>query len=248
MPAEGVQEKSKPLCPDDFRHKGFCIRGQIDMYGKRQIKDYSLYLVLTEEYGAGRPLLQIAELALAGGVNVLQMREKQKSRAELLCLGSNLAALCRSKRATFIVNDDPLLAVELEADGVHMGQEDLQQCPVDEVRRIIGNDLILGISTHSLEQFRQANELDADYLAFGPIFPTRTKDYFIGTREIREVVRIAAKPVVFIGGINTANLEVLLNEGATNVALIRDIMQADDVVSRAGWYKEQLIRRKGSAK
>jgi thiamine-phosphate pyrophosphorylase len=216
----------------------------MEKLSKLSIQNYSLYLVLTEEYGTGRPLMQIAESALTGGVDIIQMREKQKSREELLSLGRKLSALCRKRKKTFIVNDDPLLAAELEADGVHMGQEDLQNCPVDEVRRIIGGGCILGISTHSLAQFRQANEMDADYLAFGPIFPTRAKDYFIGMGDIGEVLRMATKPVFFIGGVNTANLHLLLNEGATNVALIRDLMQTEDIESRAEWYKTQLARRR----
>ncbi len=212
----------------------------------RSLKDRSLYLVLTEEYGTGRPLREIAAEAIAGGIDLLQMREKSKSREELLRLGGDLAALCRRNGVTFIVNDDPLLAAELDADGVHLGQEDLMRCPVDRAREILGRDRIIGISTHSVEQFRHANELDADYLAFGPIFPTRTKDYTIGTADIREVLRIAVKPVVFIGGVNPANLEILLKEGATFMALISDIMQAEDVAARAGWYKEQLVKAGGT--
>lgn len=214
---------------------------------KRVIRDRSLYLVLSEEYGGGRSMTQIAEEAVAGGVDILQMREKHKMRAELLQLGKELAALCRSCDVTFIVNDDPYLAAELDADGVHMGQEDLLQCPIDTVRKIIGKDRILGVSTHSLEQFQQAGEMDADYVAFGPIFPTKTKDYFIGTRDIRQVLRNASKPVFFIGGVTTANLDLLLQEGATNVALIRDIMQAEDIASRTAWYKERMRKGRGQA-
>jgi len=206
----------------------------------RTLKDRSLYLVLSEEYGAGRSLMSIAEQAVAGGIDILQMREKHKSRPELLQLGGSLGKLCRKNEVIFIVNDDPLLAAELDADGVHLGQEDLERCPVDTARQMIGRERILGLSTHSVDQFCRANELDADYLAFGPIFPTRTKDYSIGTVDIREVLRIASKPVVFIGGVNMANLQILLQEGASNVALIRDIMQAEDVASRVGWYKDRL--------
>ncbi|SEM43294.1 thiamine-phosphate pyrophosphorylase [Syntrophus gentianae] len=212
----------------------------------RSLKDRSLYLVLTEEYGNGRSLREIAAEAVAGGIDLLQMREKSKSREELLRLGGDLAALCRRNGVTFIVNDDPLLAAELDADGVHLGQEDLQRCPVDRAREILGRDRIIGISTHSVEQFRRASGLDADYLAFGPIFPTRTKDYSIGTAEIREVLRLATKPVVFIGGVNPANFEILRKEGVTFVALIRDIMQAQDIAARAGWYKEQLKKAGGT--
>jgi len=232
-----------------FKRKGFLFEVEMQhARNARTIKDRNLYLVLSEEYGAGTPLMSIAEQAIVGGIDILQMREKNKSRAELLRLGNALGELCGKNDVTFIVNDDPSLAGELDADGVHMGQEDLEQCSIDRVRRIIGRDRIIGLSTHSVEQFQKANELDADYLAFGPIFPTQTKDYSIGTGDIREVLRIASKPVVFIGGLNTANLDIILNEGATHVALIRDIMQAEDIASRAGWYKDRLRNSKGYAR
>lgn len=208
------------------------------------IRDGSLYLVLSEEYGAGRSLLDIARQAIAGGVDVLQMREKNKSPEELLKLGSILASLCKDNGVTFIVNDDPLLARELDADGVHLGQEDIRQYPVNTVRKLIGPDKIIGLSTHSLEQFDSANQMDVDYLAFGPIFPTRTKNYSIGDGDVPKVLQKALKPVVVIGGINTNNLEALLAEGASNVALIRDIMQAQDIVSRTKWYKGKLLLNK----
>lgn len=206
----------------------------------RKIKDGSLYLVLSEEYGGGKPLMAVAGQAIAGGIDILQMREKRRSRAELLSLGNTLAECCRRNDVTFIVNDDPLLAVETNADGVHLGQEDLRQYPIENVRQLVGRDRIVGLSTHSLEQFQRGSELDVDYLAFGPIFPTRAKNYAIGTGDIQEVLRIAVKPVVFIGGVSTVNLSDLLDQGATSIALISDIMQADDIPARIQWYKDQL--------
>jgi len=245
MPAEGVQETMKPLCLEVQVEGLFYFGGNMHTGNTRDLKNRRLYLVLTEEYGDGRPLLQVAEEAIAGGIDILQMREKSKPWEELIQLGSALAALCRKSGVTFIVNDDPLLAAELDADGVHLGQEDLVRYPVAEARRILGRDRIIGLSTHSVEQFRRANDLDADYLAFGPIFPTRTKDYSIGTGDMGEVLRLASKPVVFIGGVNTANLGILLEQGVTFVALIRDLMEAEDVAARARWYKDQLKKARG---
>ncbi len=114
--------------------RAFCLRYEMRTHNKKTIGERSLYLVLSEEYGAGRSVMSIAEEAVAGGVDILQMREKHKSREDLLRLGSALGELCRKNNVTFIVNDDPLLAAELDADGVHMGQKDLQGCPLDEVR------------------------------------------------------------------------------------------------------------------
>ncbi len=210
-----------------------------------KIKDYSLYLVISREYAMGRPVLDIASQAIAGGVDILQMREKNMPHSELLDLGKSLAGLCREKGVTFIVNDDPLLAKELDADGVHVGQEDLDENPLDRIRGTVGRDKIIGVSTHSLEQFEKANRTDADYLSFGPIFPTKTKNYHIGTGQIRNVLKIAKVPVVFIGGINLDNVDIILEEGARIFGLIRDIMQADDIMARAKAFKEKLAPHGG---
>jgi thiamine-phosphate pyrophosphorylase len=214
---------------------------------KPVIKDGSLYLVLSEEYGGGRPVMDVAGQAIAGGIDILQMREKQKSRQDLLALGIALASLCKRHEVLFIVNDDPRLARELNADGVHIGQEDMAHCPLEQVRRIVGSDRIIGVSTHSLAQFRQANGHDVDYIAFGPIFPTRTKDYHIGTGDIEKVLMQTLKPVVFIGGIHQVNLQGLLDRGVRHVALIRGVMEAANIKASAAWYKKSIIRMRGGA-
>jgi thiamine-phosphate pyrophosphorylase len=207
-------------------------------------QDHRLYLVLTEEYGMGRQPLSGAQQAIAGGIDVLQMREKQKSRDELVRLGKLLSTLCRKSDVVFIVNDDPYLAHELDADGVHLGQEDMTYYPIEQVRSILGPDKIIGLSTHSPEQFRCGNEADVDYLAFGPVFPTQTKDYSIGTSHIDSILKTAVKLVFLIGGITAANMDIVLSAGATRVALIRDIMQAADIPARVKWYKDKLMDSK----
>ncbi len=205
-----------------------------------KINPGSLYLVLSEACGSGRPPLDIARSAIAGGVDILQMREKDKSPQDLSTLGTALSRLCRENGVIFIVNDDPRLAVELDADGVHMGQEDLAFCRVDTVRRIVGPQRLIGLSTHNPDQFREALTWDIDYLAFGPVFQTKTKDYHIGTADISQIIAIMSIPVFFIGGIQTSNLDILLEKGVTNVALIRDIMEAEDIAKKTGWYKRKL--------
>lgn len=195
------------------------------------IKDYSLYLVITEEYGNGRSAFEIAEAGIAGGVDIIQMRQKNKPREELIRLGNKLSHLCKEKGVTFIVNDDPELAKEVSADGVHLGQEDVNIHPVKEARRILGKNKIIGMSTHSMEQFKRANDEDVDYIAYGPIFYTKTKDYFLGTTDIKNVLKIARKPVFFIGGINLSNIGGILKEGAKNIALIRGITEAANIES-----------------
>lgn len=216
--------------------RAFCLQ-------MNKIQDYSLYLVLTESYAQGKDILSIAKAAIAGGIDILQMREKDKSHEELRNIGSELSRLCRDNGVPFIVNDDPELAKELNASGVHIGQSDLISHPIEEIRRTIGKDRLIGLSTHSLEQFKEANESDLDYISFGPIFPTKTKDYYIGTSEIKDVLKLALKPVIFIGGINTLNVDSLLGLGVRNIALIREIMQADDIVLKTREFKNKLKER-----
>lgn len=206
-----------------------------------KIKEYSLYLVLSEECGKGRPAAEIAALAISGGVDILQMREKNRSQSELKELGRELYKICSENGVKFIVNDDPVLAKELNADGVHLGQDDLKQYSLANTRKLLGQNKIIGISTHSLQQFKEANESDADYIAFGPIFPTKTKDYFIGTEDVEEVLREAKKPIVFIGGINLNNIDILLGKGAKNIALIRAILEAPDIKKAAADFKKKLV-------
>jgi len=206
----------------------------------RKIKDHSLYLVITEEYGKGRNALEIACAAIAGGVDIIQMREKNKSREELIDLGKQLSRVCRDNGVLFIVNDDPLIAKEAGADGMHLGQEDAIKYSLSETRNILGSDKIIGISTHSPEQFNAANDKDFDYIAFGPVFETKTKDYFLGDKDVEEVIRTAKKPVFFIGGINLTNVGSILKKGAKNIALIRGITEADDIVLRTREFKRLL--------
>jgi len=126
------------------------------------IKDHSLYLVITEECGKGRSALEIAKRAIAGGVDMIQMREKDKEENALIELGRELAGLCRENNVIFIVNDNPVAAKAANAHGVHLGQEDLHRYPVSVARNIMGEDKIIGVSTHSFEQFAAANEEDID--------------------------------------------------------------------------------------
>lgn len=197
----------------------------------------SLYLVSSEEYSQDKTTLAIAKEAVVGGVDVFQMREKHKTKAKLIVLGKELAKICKTNGVIFIVNDNPEIALEVDADGVHLGQEDVQNFTIEKTRELLGKDKIIGLSTHSIAQFKLANKMDLDYIAFGPIFFTKTKDYTIGIKDIANVLEIAKKPMVFIGGINLENLEFVLKEGAKNIAAIRSIVEAEDIGGRIGDFK-----------
>ena len=206
----------------------------------RNISSGSLYLVISEGCDTAKPAFEIAENAISGGVDIIQMREKNKSVAELIKLGKELSGLCKNAGVKFIVNDDPDLAKKVGACGVHMGQGDIRQCPVSRARTILGKDKIIGISTHSYEEFKKANEEDVDYIAFGPIFKTKTKDYFIGTGDIKKILKVNRKPVFFIGGINLSNVGSLIKMGVKNIAIIRAIAGASDIESTARKFKEAI--------
>jgi len=206
----------------------------------RIISDYSLYMVTGQEYSKERSTLEVANNAIKGGIDIVQMREKDMNRQELLDLGSSLSSLCSGNNVTFIVNDDPFIAKEVDADGLHLGQEDLEKYPIEEARKIIGKDKIIGLSTHSPEQFEKAKDLDCNYIAYGPIFSTKTKDYSIGTDGIEDLLGIAQKPIIFIGGINLDNIDKVLSKGAKNIALIRAIVASDDMETETRKLKAKI--------
>lgn len=208
-----------------------------------KIKEYSLYLVISEEYSSGKKAYEIANLAIAGGVDIIQIREKYKPREKIVKLAASLLEICKKNKVILIVNDDPEIAKECGARGVHLGQEDMLKYSVKSARDILGKDRIIGVSTHSLGQLDKANREDVDYIAYGPIFPTKTKDYFLGLKDIKEVLRMAKKPVFFIGGINLSNLDEILNEGAKNIAVIRGIIDSEDISLRVKSFKDILKMR-----
>ena len=200
----------------------------------------SLYFVLTSSYNLAVTTVEIAKNAILGGIDILQMREKNLSETKLIDTGKELAMLCKKNDVVFIVNDSPIIAKQVNADGVHLGQEDLHKFPLTKTRQILGQDKIIGLSTHSMEQFEIANESDLDYIAFGPIFPTKTKNYFIGTEDVEKVLTIAKKPIVFIGGINFSNIDILLNKGAKNIAVISAIINSANMTRTARQLKSKI--------
>ncbi len=200
-------------------------------------KKNNLYLVLTSDYLLGKDVIDVATQAVVSGIDLLQMREKDKPREFLYNLGVRLRDICLRNKVLFIVNDDPYLSRDLDADGLHLGQEDLLRCSLKEARSILGPRKIIGVSTHSLKEFESANNSDVDYIAFGPIFPTKTKNYSIGLDQVGDVLTIASKPVFFIGGINLDNITSILEKKAKNIAVIRAIAEAENIPARVKEFK-----------
>ena len=190
-----------------------------------------LYAIVDAGQTGGRPLPKVIDAMLAGGVSVLQLRVKDGPADAFLRMA--LDARKRTERAgcLFIVNDRVDIALAARADGVHLGQDDL---PLEAARPLMGNRLI-GISTHSVEQAEEAERGGADYIGFGPMFPTSTKETGYASRgpamlrSVRSRVRL---PIVAIGGITAENVALTWGSGADAAAMISYLTRGEDVAAR----------------
>lgn len=212
------------------------------MERKRALLNRSRLYAVTDLEGPGESVLRKIEQAFRGGVDIVQLRSKILSAAELLRLGRKIRKIADGEGGLFIVNDRIDIAVGCDADGVHLGQDDLS---VAMARRIFRDRRkIVGKSTHSVLQALLAEKEGADYLGFGPVFPTPTKpDYpAIGRRHFRKINRVIQIPYVAIGGINETNLEDVLKAGARRVAVVRAVFSAPDPGRAARNLKRTLMR------
>jgi thiamine-phosphate pyrophosphorylase len=189
------------------------------------------------------PETECAQRLAAAGVRLLQYRNKGASARELFESSKRLSSLLISQGVTFVVNDRTDVAWAAGASGVHCGQEDLG---AEAARSVIGAGKLLGVSTHTLEQFEQAAASSADYLAVGPVFATSTKanpDPVVGIELIRRVRLLTDKPIVAIGGITLERAAEVIQAGANSVAVISDILLAPNPGQRARQYVELLMAR-----
>ncbi|MFM8830503.1 MAG: thiamine phosphate synthase, partial [Spartobacteria bacterium] len=178
-----------------------------------------LYGILDLGYVAPDETISVATQMLEGGVEILQLRAKKLAISEIIKIALPLVPLCRSFGVPFIINDHPEVVVESGADGLHIGQDDIS---TDKARELIGENKIVGLSTHSVLQAKSALTEKPDYIGFGPLFSTPTKpDYTsIGTANIREVHSIVDLPIYCIGGIKRDNLPEVLAAGAQRVVIV----------------------------
>src|SRR5205823_6323867 len=165
--------------------------------------------------------------AVLGGAQMIQLREKNIDDRTLLQRARDVRAVTRSAGVLFIVNDRPDIARLVEADGVHLGQDDL---PVSEARRVLGPDALIGVSTHNLEQVRQAVLDGASYLGVGPTFPSRTKEFpaLAGLEFVRQASAETTLPQFALGGVNAGNVGAVIAAGARRVAVSHAISQSED--------------------
>lgn len=183
--------------------------------------NWQLYAILDTAVLKGKDLVDSAMQMVKGGADCLQLRDKGLlSQKELIDAGTAICALAKDAGVSFIVNDKIDIALVVDADGVHLGQNDT---PIKVARRMLPKDKLIGISTHSLAQAVQAESSGADYIGFGPIYPTPTKpDYkSVGLTALKEASREISIPLVAIGGINKDNILEVLKSGARIVAVVR---------------------------
>lgn len=201
----------------------------------------AVYAILDPSFMPASPLDFALRLADAG-VKLIQLRDKHATARHIHDEAAELVAHLSPRGVRIIVNDRPDIAAVVGAGGVHVGQEDL---PVAEARRICGPSRWVGISTHNLDQFREALLTSADYIAVGPVFPTCAKenpDPVVGIDFVRAVRRLTPKPIVAIGGITVESAADVFRAGADSVAVIRDLLSAGDSAGRASEYLE-IARR-----
>ena len=187
-----------------------------------------LYAVTDRAWVGKQTLYQQVEAALKGGVTCVQLREKELGEAAFLQEAKDICALCRRYGVPFIVNDNVDIAIACGADGIHVGQEDME---AGAVRRQVGEDMTLGVSVHTVEEAQQAVQDGADYLGLGAVFPTSTKtdaDQMSGDM-LQAICKAVEVPVVAIGGINRSNLLRLSGSGVNGVALVSAIFSAQDI-------------------
>jgi thiamine-phosphate pyrophosphorylase len=203
---------------------------------RERLADIRLCLLLTG-LQCVRLLEETVKEAAAGGVGMIQLREKDLSDRELLKRAREVRGWAREAGVLFIVNDRPDIARLADADGVHLGQDDL---PMKESRRILGPDALIGVSTHTIEQVRQAVLDGASYLGVGPTFPSQTKKFseFPGLDFVRTVAAETTLPAFVIGGVNLETVGAAAAAGARRAAVSHVLCQAEDPLAAA----EALVR------
>lgn len=201
--------------------------------------DFRLYLI-TDRKIAAKPLPDAVRLALEGGVKAVQLREKDLPVRELLALARELRTITREFGAKLFINDRVDVAMIVGADGVHLGGASM---PVDAARKIVGKDMLIGASTHNMEEALAAQKGGADLITFGPIFDTPSKAKYgapVGAAAIRKLKNEINIPIFALGGINSGNVLQVMSAGADGIAMISAIFSAEDIQKTAAAFNKAL--------
>ena len=207
---------------------------------KPSLQDYRLYLVTDPRFNKGYPVLEQVKLALQGGVKIIQIREKELPLPDYIRLASEALRLTRAHGAFLIINDSVEVITVIDADGLHLGQEDM---PVKEARKIVGRDAVIGVSVKTVEEAIQAEKDGADYLAVNGVFPTGTKEdlgYLPGLEGVTKIRQGTNLPVIGIGGINLQNCRSVIEAGGHGIAVVTAITMSDDIPLTCRSFLEKM--------
>jgi thiamine-phosphate pyrophosphorylase len=206
---------------------------------QRRFQEVDLYPVTCERLSDGRTNVDVLRAVIAGGARIIQLREKECSRKDLYELACRFREMTEPAGVLLIINDHVDVALAVGADGVHLGQEDL---PVAAARKL-APELLIGASSHSLEEALKAQADGADYVNIGPIFPTSTKSgisRILGPEAIGAIGPQLAVPFTVMGGINSSNLDQVLSQGARRIAMVTAITRAPDLADTVRRLRERV--------
>lgn len=202
--------------------------------------NFGLYVIITNPV---LPYRKIAEICANNEIRFLQLREKNLTDHEILQAAFEIHDVLKGSNTSLMINDRLDLAMACRACGLHLGQEDM---PFELAEKVLGKkrcEMLMGLSTHNLKQLEDAQQTNADYLGFGPVFPTTSKekpDPVVGLENLKKAVELSQKPLVAIGGIFPHNLEAVLDAGAKNICLLRYLMESADLDQRIKEIKSFL--------
>ena len=205
---------------------------------KLNIADLLLYAVTDRAWTYNKTLYQQCEETLKGGATFLQLREKDIEDTSFLKEAIELKKLCKEYNVLFVINDNVNIAIECDADGVHVGQSDME---AGDVRALIGDDKILGVSVQTVEQAILAEKRGADYLGVGAVFPTGSKldAEAVSFETLRDICNAVSIPVIAIGGISLNNISKLKDSGICGIAVISAIFAQEDIINATKTLKEK---------
>ncbi len=204
--------------------------------------NFDLYLVTDRNQTGGRDLLWVLERALEGGVRAVQLREKDLGGRELFVLAEKTKRLCERYQANLFVNDRVDVALGVDAEGVHLGGDSM---PVRAARELLGAEKLIGVSTHSINEAREAEQEKADFIFFGPVYFTPSKAAYgepQGLGRLKEVVEKISLPVYAIGGVKAGNIAEVKETGVRGIALISAVLSASDPRAATQRILETLAR------
>lgn len=208
---------------------------------KIQNVEWSLYAIIDMGWLRERNIQQITQNLISGGATVIQYRDKMSEGELFYQNASQIKNITSGHGIPLIINDRVDVALAIQADGIHLGQDDL---PIDVVRGIVGDEMILGGSVHSIPEYEKV--ADADYFGVGAVFPTRTKNSVRvgGVDMIKQIRAVTSKPIVGIGGITVENLHQIIHAGAEGVSVISGILDSDDIEGRTKQYGNAIHKAK----